>query len=160
VEPGISESDLILKVRHAARLCEAILAECYAPFDVGLSRMDVLELLAGLLECGSQSDIAANLRLSESTVCALIDRMQADGLLVRQRSVTDRRRSVLALTEQGQTLLRQAVSVRNQRLQNAFQDWNDIERMRTVDALQNVSQSLSSILGQSVLHSRSQERAA
>jgi DNA-binding MarR family transcriptional regulator len=52
----------------------------------------------------SQTELAALLRLSESNVCSLIERMRSSGLLFRFRSKADRRKSVLILSGRGKQL--------------------------------------------------------
>lgn len=61
-------------------------------------------LLRGDRGC-SQTELAAALRVPESSLCALVDRMQAEGLLYRFRSKTDRRKSLLMLTHPGRERL-------------------------------------------------------
>lgn len=59
------------------------------------------------------------LGLPESSLCTLVDRMQAEGLLYRFRSKTDRRKSLLMLTHPGRERL-QAVT---NRLETLFRRW-------------------------------------
>ncbi len=154
------EAELLAQLRHASRLLEEILCECYSPLGIGTTRVDVLELLAGTLECCSQSLLARQLGLSESTVCTLIDRMQVDGLLVRQRSVTDRRRSVLAVSDLGLRLLQDAASRREERLRSAFRDWTAAEQGTVFAGLQELIATLQKSLEQAPAVPRLQERAA
>jgi DNA-binding MarR family transcriptional regulator len=53
----------------------------------------------------SQRDLADKLRTVQSRVVALIDSLEALGLVVRERSTTDRRNYELNLTEKGRLLL-------------------------------------------------------
>lgn len=80
-------------------------------------------LLAALSRRGdqgcSQTELAAVLGLPESSLCTLVDRMQAEGLLYRFRSKLDRRKSLLMLTHPGRERL-QAVQ---DRLEALIQSW-------------------------------------
>jgi DNA-binding MarR family transcriptional regulator len=80
-------------------------------------------LLAALSHRGdqgcSQTELAAILGLPESSLCMLVDRMQAEGLLYRFRSKADRRKSLLMLTHPGRERL-QAV---RDRLEALIRSW-------------------------------------
>ena len=154
------ETELLAHLRQANRLLEELLGQCYGHAGIGTTRVDVLELLAGEFECCSQTLVARQLGLSESTVCTLIDRMQVDGLLARQRSVTDRRRSVLAVSDLGQRLLHEATSRRDQRLRHAFQGWTADTRAAATASLQDLIATLQRTVGETTAHPRAQERAA
>lgn len=67
----------------------------------------------------SQTELAAVLGLPESSLCTLVDRMQAEGLLYRFRSKVDRRKSLLMLTHPGRARL-QAV---RDRLEVLIRSW-------------------------------------
>ena len=67
----------------------------------------VLELIAANPQ-SSQIDLAAALGTDRATMMALVDRLDARGLIARTPSARDRRRQELSLTEDGQTLLKDA----------------------------------------------------
>ena len=52
----------------------------------------------------SQSELARGLYLSESNLSTLLDRMVRDGLLERERSRLDRRKSIIRITSRGALL--------------------------------------------------------
>lgn len=56
----------------------------------------------------SQVSVAAALGMDRATMMAIIDRLEERGLVMRQRSNTDRRRQELYLTPAGQNTLRKA----------------------------------------------------
>ncbi|AMV18500.1 MarR family winged helix-turn-helix transcriptional regulator [Planctomyces sp. SH-PL14] len=154
-------AEIVLRLRQANRLLEELLSQCYGPTGISSTRVDVLELLEDSLSCSSQTDVARALGLSESTVCTLIERMQADGLLVRQRSATDRRRSVLAMSGHGQALLQIARDRRDVRLRQTFAEWTPEESLRVSESLAGlVSTLVSALTDESLEPSRVVERAA
>lgn len=52
--------------------------------------------------------LAEAMSLSAATVCGILDRLEARGLLTRERQAEDKRLVVVALTEDGRKLIRQA----------------------------------------------------
>jgi len=79
-------------------------AQAMADFDITPGRFGVLEVIAansGL----SQSELGAILGLDRSTVVAVIDRLEKDGLVRRLRSPNDRRSHALRLSDKGAVTL-------------------------------------------------------
>ncbi|MBT5019695.1 MAG: MarR family transcriptional regulator [Planctomicrobium sp.] len=70
--------------------------------DIGESAIGLLKLLSeqDLLHL-TQSQIAPQLSISESTLCTLIEKLRHEGFLVRERMLTDRRKTKIGLTEMG-----------------------------------------------------------
>jgi DNA-binding MarR family transcriptional regulator len=56
----------------------------------------------------SQIAIAQTLDMDRATTMAIVDRLEARGLVLRRRSTVDRRRQELYLTDQGETFLARA----------------------------------------------------
>jgi DNA-binding MarR family transcriptional regulator len=79
-------------------------ARAMADFDMTPGRFGVLEVIAangGL----SQSELGAILGIDRSTVVAVIDRLEADGLVRRMNAPNDRRSHALQLSEKGAVTL-------------------------------------------------------
>jgi DNA-binding MarR family transcriptional regulator len=79
-------------------------ARAMADFDITPGRFGVLEVIAangGL----SQSELGAILGIDRSTVVAVIDRLEADGLVRRMKAPNDRRSHALQLSEKGAVTL-------------------------------------------------------
>lgn len=55
----------------------------------------------GIQKSINQKELSKKMNIKESTVARLIDRMERDGLVIRQRSEEDRRAFNLVLTEKG-----------------------------------------------------------
>lgn len=99
------ERGLLDRLIELADRIRARLAGCCESEGVSASRFAVLQAIADGSEQGcSQTDLARELALSESNICALVERMREAGLLFRFRSKTDRRKSVLMLSERGRQL--------------------------------------------------------
>jgi len=86
--------------RHLRRA----LGERYSAANLSESTAAVLEALGTARANLTQADLARELNFSESSLCGLIERMRQNGLLQRERSWKDRRKSVLTLTAIGEEI--------------------------------------------------------
>jgi DNA-binding MarR family transcriptional regulator len=92
-----------------ARLIERIDGDLLAAGCISLQWYDVLvELVEAPGERLRMSELAERVVLSRSTLTRLVDRLEAEGLLARERSTSDRRGAYAVLTEQGRAALRAA----------------------------------------------------
>jgi MarR family transcriptional regulator, organic hydroperoxide resistance regulator len=76
--------------------------------EVGLTgpQLTVVKLLESMGDI-SLSNLSERIRAQNSTVTGIIDRMEREGLVRRERSTTDRRVVHIRLSEKGQKLARQ-----------------------------------------------------
>ncbi|MEI7933064.1 MAG: MarR family transcriptional regulator [Alphaproteobacteria bacterium] len=82
-------------------------ATTLSPLDLTQRQVAILSLVAA--NPGTpQVAIAAQLRSDRATIMAMVDRLEARGLLTRERSKSDRRRQELILTPQGAATLDKA----------------------------------------------------
>ena len=129
----------------AAQELERTLDDGFSGLGLNLTRADVLAFVArhGGEGC-SQTDLAVALRLSESNICTLIERMRVDGWLVRLRSSVDRRKSVVILSPRGIDVIDQLIESRRHRAAAALRglDAGQLESLnQLLDAvLQSMSQ--------------------
>ena len=92
-----------------ARLIERIDRDLLDAKCIPLQWYDVLiELLEAPERRLRMSELADRVVLSRSTITRLVDRLEAAGLLVRQRSDADRRGAYAVITQAGVTAMRQA----------------------------------------------------
>jgi MarR family transcriptional regulator, lower aerobic nicotinate degradation pathway regulator len=70
------------------------------------ARKDHFAVLTALAELGaaSQADVGRRLGLDRSDISALMDELEAQGLVTRERDAEDRRRNVVRLTARGAEL--------------------------------------------------------
>lgn len=87
---------------------EALHAEHLAPVGVSGRELGVLLLLDGR-DATSQQQAARRLGVDRTTMVGLVDGLEAKGLVARRADAGDRRRNVLELTGDGQTVLTRAV---------------------------------------------------
>jgi DNA-binding MarR family transcriptional regulator len=114
-----SSAGLIQRLLAAAQGLERRFDDCLAPLGLNLTRAEVLAFVArhGSDGC-SQTDLAAALRLSESNICTLIERMRVDGWLLRMRSSVDRRKSIVVLSPRGLDVMDQLLDARRRHAAN------------------------------------------
>lgn len=92
-------------VRELADLQRSLLDPATQEAGLNEARYSVLrELRFRQSEGCSQSELARGLYLSESNLSTLLDRMVRDGLLMRERSRLDRRKSIIRITPCGAEL--------------------------------------------------------
>jgi DNA-binding MarR family transcriptional regulator len=91
---------------HSSRLWRSKLQELRAePQDIVILR------LIGATDGPSQRAIAKQMRLPPSRLVSVVDRLEAEGLLQRRRSDSDRRTNSLRLTAAGRRLLERAMRI-------------------------------------------------
>ena len=119
---------------HAA-VTERLERELVAARGLPLSRYEVLLRLhqapGGRLR---MQELADSVLLSKSGLSRLVDRMEAAGLVARERCPSDRRGAFAVLTEQGRTALRRAAPVHLRGIQEHFAGHLDDDEVRVLAA--------------------------
>ena len=100
-------SRLTYLLKHALIELDGLHHELLAPAGVSARELAVL-LLLDAREPESQQQAAQRLGVDRTTMVALLDALEAKGLVARRPDATDRRRNVVELTDDGRTTLRQA----------------------------------------------------
>lgn len=96
-----------------------------------LSQLDLLEVVRRLEGSGSEATVGAiadAMRLDPSRGSRLVADMVSRGILRRDASQEDGRRSLIQITEQGQKLLSEIRVVKRAAVEQAVADWSDSER--------------------------------
>src|SRR6266481_5655895 len=107
-----------------ALLVERIDHDLVAARQLPLSWYDVLiELYEAPERRLRMHEVAERVVLSRSGLTRLVDRLEADGLLTRDRSGTDRRGAYAVITEQGIAAMRQAWPVYARGIIKYFAQW-------------------------------------
>jgi DNA-binding MarR family transcriptional regulator len=94
-------------VKHAHLQLTALSDAALAPLDIDSKDFGVLRVLVGR-EPMSQQEVAARLGVDRTTMVALIDALEAKGIVARKPDPNDRRRNALELTGPGLALYRKA----------------------------------------------------
>lgn len=123
------DNQLCFALVTAARNVVAIYRPILEP--LGLTHPQYLVMLA-LWERAPRplNDLAADLALEPATASPLVKRLEADGLVARQRSVEDERRLDITLTEAGRALRDRALDVPRQVMAAVGMDLQQIATLR------------------------------
>jgi DNA-binding MarR family transcriptional regulator len=84
------------------------------------------------------SQLSKAVNIGNSTVNGIVDRLELKGLLTRQRSLKDRRKVLLHLTEAGRDITRQAPSLLQDKLSDALQNLPELEQVTIAMSLERV----------------------
>lgn len=134
---AVTASDDLLKLEN--QLCFAVvtaarnIVSIYRPIlePLGLTHPQYLVMLA-LWERAPRTlnDLAADLAMEPATASPLVKRLEADGLVARQRSAEDERRLDITLTDDGLRLRERAVQVPRQVMEAVGMDIEEIAALR------------------------------
>jgi DNA-binding MarR family transcriptional regulator len=100
-------SRLAYLLKHARLKLAELTAAALAPYGLDGRELAVLLVLAGC-EPASQQQAARRLGIDRTTMVALLDALEAKGLVARHPHVEDRRKNVVELTAPGRVILRDA----------------------------------------------------
>lgn len=130
----------LIAIRRIVRAAEFAARDLSRTAGLTASQMVVLQIIAQKGDAGAGAGaIAKAAKLSQATVTALLDRLEERGLLVRQRSVQDRRRVVVALTDAGRETLSAVPDMLQNRFAAGFARLEDWEQAGVVSALERVA---------------------
>lgn len=123
------DNQLCFALVTAARNVVAIYRPILEP--LGLTHPQYLVMLA-LWERAPRplNDLAADLALDPATASPLVKRLEAEGLVARQRSVEDERRLDITLTDAGRALRERALAVPRQVMETVGMDLQQIATLR------------------------------
>lgn len=121
-------------LREAAELLQRVHVECARVSGLTDARFRVLQALSehGGPEC-TQAELAGRLQQSESHLSSLVEQLALEGLVVRERSVRDRRKTLLCATVEGRQLAHDVGSARSQLLNRLLRFWT-VEQLQSATA--------------------------
>lgn len=127
--PASSEGSVGEFLVRAADCLTALLQGPTATAGLNESRYNVLDTLRRMPEgTSTQTVLAARLLQSESNLSTLLERMRQDGLISRERSETDRRKSLIGLTRAGRDALARADLARSRAMATIFKTLEESEQ--------------------------------
>jgi DNA-binding MarR family transcriptional regulator len=100
-------SNLVYLLKHAQLRMAELTTKALTPCGIDGRELGVLLALAGG-EPTSQQQAAQRLAIDRTTMVAMLDTLEAKGLVSRHPDADDRRRNVVELTGTGRDTLRQA----------------------------------------------------
>lgn len=110
--PDALASRLGYLLKHAQQRLAQAAGPVMLPFGIDGRELAVLTVLAGEVAL-SQQEAAELLGIDRTTMVALVDALEAKGLVERHRSAQDRRRNIVGLTPAGEDSLRRASRARD-----------------------------------------------
>lgn len=108
------------------------------PLGINGRELAVLLLLQAR-EPESQQQTAARLRVDRTTMVALLDGLEANGLVAREPDPADRRRNVVALTDAGRRMLDRAVRASDKAERRLLAALDEAERTQLRQLLARVA---------------------
>ena len=131
-------SDALVAIRRIVRAAEFASRDLARTTGLTPSQLIVLQIVAREGEPGAGA-IAEAARLSQATVTALLDKLEARGLVIRNRGSQDRRRVSLELTEEGRRALADMPDVLQDRFAARFEKLADWEQASIIAGLERVA---------------------
>ncbi|MFV0442286.1 MAG: MarR family winged helix-turn-helix transcriptional regulator [Planctomycetaceae bacterium] len=120
MEFDLARHRFLERLLESADRGRARLAEAYQQNGLTSSQFSLLEAIASHQPDGcAQTELAAVLKLAESTLSVQVEKLHVAGWLHRLRSKQDRRRSVLVLSTEGRQRLTDAQAA----VENTLSDW-------------------------------------
>ena len=95
--------------KHAGRLMAELNDAVLAPFGIEPRELGIL-IVIDSYEPASQQQVAERIGIDRTTMVAMLDTLEAKGLLSRRPDTEDRRRNVVELTPAGHDILSRAVA--------------------------------------------------
>ena len=103
------EEEAYLSIVRTAAVLEHTLAQALKPLEITPTQYNVLSILRGAGPTGlCRNEVGCRLVTAMPDVTRLLDRMEDVGLIVRERSKTDRRQVATRLTKKGHELVARA----------------------------------------------------
>jgi len=115
--PG-PESRLGYLMKHAQMRHRELNDAALSPLGIDGRELRVL-LAVAQGEPHSQQEVAARLSIDRTTMVAMLDTLEAKGIVIRSPDADDRRRNVVAMTDDGAKLLAKALRA-NDEVERAF----------------------------------------
>jgi len=122
LEEGLMAGFVGPKVRMLWNLLNARMVLALAPYGLRAGAFSAMALISANPGC-SQNELARGLGMDKSAIVAVLDQLQARGLVSRTRRAGDRRRHALELTPEGEALMqemRTAVAVPGRPIREAL----------------------------------------
>jgi len=114
--------------------------------DVYLDR-SAYGIMCRLADEGPQrlGSFATAFGLDPSTITRQVQALERTGLAARTTDVTDRRASILDLTDEGREVLARTRAYRRQRLREAMSDWSEEDKTEIARLLSKLNTSLDTL---------------
>jgi len=107
-------------------------------FDTTLPRFDVMAMLEKSDQGLKMSELSSQLMVSNGNVTGIVDRLVADGLVIRVSIKGDRRATLVRLTPKGEAAFGDMAKVHERWIAELLAGINDVEIGRVITSLAKV----------------------
>ena len=84
-------------------------------------------------------ELANNVSLSQATITDIVKRLEGRGLLLRERSEDDKRRTIISLTAEGQALVARSLPLLQEAFEERFMQLKDWEQNQLLYSVQRLA---------------------
>ncbi|MCR9150458.1 MAG: MarR family transcriptional regulator [Rhodobacteraceae bacterium] len=128
----------LIALRRILRATELFGRELARSVGLTAPQFRALQIVAAKDNC-TATEIAQRMRISQATVTALVDKLVRQGMVVRERSQTDRRQTNIVTTDRGRQAIANAPDPLQQRFVRKFSTMEDWEQAALIAALERVA---------------------
>lgn len=128
-------------LRRAHQIAVGIFVEECAPFNLTPPQHSTL-IVIGHCPGIDQAALARAIGFDRATIGLVVERLEARGLLKRQRASDDKRRKTLVLTPQGRALMRRAAAAIERTSERLLAPLRPGDRRTFIDFLMHVAREL------------------
>ena len=131
----------LIALRRILRATEMFGREIKQSVGVTPVQFRVLQIIAETGQATAKT-IAQRMRVSQGTVTSLVDKLVRDGMVLREKSMQDRRQTNIHITPKGTKTLQDAPDPLQQRFVRKFDAMEDWEQAMLVASLERVASML------------------
>lgn len=128
----------LIALRRILRATEIYGRELAQAAGLTAVQFRVLQVVSEQPDCTAK-DISRRMGIAQATVTTLVDKLVRQGVVVRQKSETDRRQTHIVMTPQGRAAVAAAPDALQQRFARRFDGLSDWEQSMLVASLERVA---------------------
>ncbi|MBY6140471.1 MarR family transcriptional regulator [Leisingera daeponensis] len=131
----------LIALRRILRATDLFGRELAQSVELTAAQFRVLQIIAGREHCTAK-EISQQMRISQATVTSLVDKLVRKGMVLREKSLADRRQTDILVTEKGSQAIADAPDPLQQRFVRKFAAMEDWEQAALIAALERVASML------------------
>ena len=128
----------LIALRRILRATEMFGRELAQSAGLTAVQFRVLQVVAETGQTTAKA-ISTRMRVSQATITTLVDKLVSHGMVVREKSQTDRRQTNIIITDPGRETIDAAPDPLQQRYVRRFNDMEDWEQAMVLAALERVA---------------------
>ncbi len=132
--------DCLIALRRVLRATTLYERDLAIAAGITPAQLRVLQILQGRPDGSTNPKaLATQMGVVQATVTAIVDKLEKSGLVSRQRSETDRRKTNVVITERGRGVVREVPDALQQRFVGAFEGMRDWEQAQLLASLERIA---------------------